>query len=78
MTKKGTKKGFTLIELSFAILFISMLLLTLTLIASEIIAIYRKGYAIKTINSVGPTLLPARLPENLMTSALLNIPTALA
>ena len=51
MQKKGTKKGFTLIELSFAILFISVLLITLTLIASEIIAIYRKGYAIKTVNS---------------------------
>ncbi|MBQ3430102.1 hypothetical protein IJG21_01605 [Candidatus Saccharibacteria bacterium] len=57
MKKKGTKKGFTLIELSFAILFISTLLLTLTLIASEIISIYRKGYAIKTVNSVGRDLI---------------------
>ncbi|MBQ6605723.1 hypothetical protein IJH66_01930 [Candidatus Saccharibacteria bacterium] len=57
MQKKGTKKGFTLIELSFAILFISVLLITLTLIASEIIAIYRKGYAIKTVNSVGRDLM---------------------
>ena len=57
MKKKGTKKGFTLIELSFAILFISTLLLTVTLIASEIISIYRKGYAIKTINSVGRDLI---------------------
>ncbi len=55
--RKGTKKGFTLIELSFAILFISVLLLTLTLIASEIISIYRKGYAIKTVNSVGRELI---------------------
>ncbi len=57
MRKKTVKKGYTLIELSFAILFISVLLITLTLIASEIIAIYRKGYAIKTVNSVGRDLI---------------------
>ena len=57
MKNKKIRKGFTLIELSFAILFISILLITLTLIASEIIAIYRKGYAIKTVNSVGRDLI---------------------
>ncbi len=51
--QKGTKKGFTLIELSFAIAFISVLLITITLITSEIVSIYRKGYSIKTVNQVG-------------------------
>ena len=57
MKKKGTKKGFTLIELSFAILFISTLMVTLALITMEIISIYRKGYAIKTVNAVGRDLI---------------------
>lgn len=51
------KKGFTLIELSFAIAFISILLITITLITNEIVSIYRKGYAIKSINQVGRDLI---------------------
>lgn len=47
------KSGFTLIELSFAVAFISILVITITLIANEIISLYRKGYAIKAINQVG-------------------------
>lgn len=50
---KGTKSGFTLVELSFAIAFISVLLITVTLITNEIVSIYRKGYNIKTVNQVG-------------------------
>ena len=52
-----TKHGFTLIELSFAIAFISVLVITVTLITNEIISLYRKGYAIKTINQVGSDLI---------------------
>ena len=54
---KGTKKGFTLVELSFAVLFISVLLLTVTLIINEIVSIYRKGYTMKMVNSVGRDLI---------------------
>ena len=54
---KQTEKGFTLIELSFAIAFISVLLITITLITNEIIQIYRKGYSIKSINQVGRDLI---------------------
>lgn len=54
---RKNKKGFTLIELSFAVLFISVLMLTVTLIINEIVSIYRKGYAIKTVNSVGRDLI---------------------
>lgn len=55
--RSSTKKGFTLIELSFAIAFISILLITVTLITNEIVSIYRKGYAIKSINQVGRDLI---------------------
>ena len=51
------RKGFTLIELSFAIAFISVLLITVTLITNEIVSIYRKGYAIKAINQSGRDLI---------------------
>lgn len=54
---KGTRAGFTLIELSFAIAFISVLLITVTLITNEIVSIYRKGYSIKTVNQVGRDLI---------------------
>lgn len=50
---KSVKSGFTLVELSFAIAFISVLLIIITLITNEIVTIYRKGYSIKTINQVG-------------------------
>lgn len=52
----GTRKGFTLIELTLAVAFISVLLITISLVTSEIINIYRKGYAMKSINQVGRDL----------------------
>lgn len=55
--RRVTKKGFTLVELSFAIAFISVLLITITLITNEIVSIYRKGYAIKSVNQVGRDLI---------------------
>lgn len=51
------KKGFTFIELSFAIAFMSVLLITVTLITNEIVSIYRKGYSIKIVNQVGRDLI---------------------
>ncbi len=50
---KTTKAGFTLVEFSFAIAFISVLLITITLITNEIVSVYRKGYSIKKINQIG-------------------------
>ncbi len=57
MQKGKNKSGFTLIELSFAIAFIAVLLITITLITNEIVSIYRKGYSIKTVNQVGRDLI---------------------
>ena len=57
MQKGNTKSGFTLIELSFAIAFISVLLITIALITNEIVSLYRKGHAMKTVNQVGRDLI---------------------
>lgn len=57
LRSSAKRKGFTLIELSFAIAFISVLLITVTLITNEIVSIYRKGYAIKAINQSGRDLI---------------------
>lgn len=52
-SRESTKSGFTLIELTLAIAFISVLLVTISLITQEIVKLYRKGYTIKTVNQVG-------------------------
>ena len=57
MKLHSKKSGFTLIELTFAIAFISVLLITIALITNEIISLYRKGYAIKTVSQVGRDLI---------------------
>lgn len=54
--KFTTKKGFTLIELSLAMVFLAILLLTIALITTQIIIIYQKGLAIKAISSTGREL----------------------
>ncbi len=55
--RKINRNGFTLIELSLAIAFISILLITITVITNEIIQIYRKGYSLKAVNQVGRDLI---------------------
>lgn len=51
--REELKSGFTLIELTLATAFISILLLTISLITREIVNLYRKGYSIKTVSQVG-------------------------
>ena len=55
--RESFKSGFTLIELTLAIAFISVLLVTVSLITQEIVKLYRKGYTIKTVNQVGRDLI---------------------
>ncbi|MBR3256890.1 hypothetical protein IKG02_01200 [Candidatus Saccharibacteria bacterium] len=55
--KTSARSGFTLVELSFAIAFVSVLVITVTLISNEIINLYRKGYSIKTVNQIGRDLM---------------------
>lgn len=54
---RKTKRGFTLIELTFAIAFISVLVITVALTTNEIISIYRKGHGMKTVDQVGRELI---------------------
>ncbi|MBQ6130483.1 prepilin-type N-terminal cleavage/methylation domain-containing protein [Candidatus Saccharibacteria bacterium] len=55
--RESVKNGFTLIELTLAIAFVSVLLVTISLITQEIVKLYRKGYTIKTVNQVGRDLI---------------------
>lgn len=52
-----SKKGFTLIELTLAIAFISILLITIGVVTVDIISVYRKGVAMKAVNSTGLDLI---------------------
>ena len=52
----GSKRGFTLIELSFSIAFISILSITIILIINDTISSYRRGITLNQINTVGMDL----------------------
>jgi len=54
--KKKFKRGFTLIELSIAIAFVSILLIIVALVTDDVISSYRKGVAMKSINTIGLNL----------------------
>ena len=47
------KKGFTIVELSIATAFLSVLLITITLLTQQSVSIFRKGMTLKTVNSTG-------------------------
>ena len=49
--ENSTKKGFTLVELSLAIVFISILLLTIGFLTVHITSVYQKGLAMKAVNA---------------------------
>ena len=49
--KKTQKKGFTLIELSFALIFISIILITIAWLTIHITTTYQKGLAMKAVNA---------------------------
>ena len=50
---KGSKKGFTLVELSLSMAFISILSITVALIISNTIATYHRGVILNQVNTVG-------------------------
>ena len=54
---KRQKSGFTLVELSFAITFITTLLLIFALLTNNIINSYKKGLVIRSVNSTGRDLI---------------------
>lgn len=51
-----TTKGFTIIELSLALTFLSVMLITIALLTIHILTTYQKGLAIKAVNSTGREL----------------------
>ena len=57
MKKNRKKSGFTLTELSFAILFVALLALTVIVITMNLISNYRRGLMLKQVNSVGNDLI---------------------
>lgn len=48
-----SKSGFTMVEFSLALAFISLLLIGISVIASNVITIYQRGLAVKAVGSVG-------------------------
>ncbi len=52
-----TKNGFTLVELSLAVAFISLILLIMAALTISLIAIYRKGITIDSVNTVGRSII---------------------
>ena len=56
MRRLGKKKGFTLVELSISIVFISVLSLTIVFIINNTVAVYRRGVTLNQINTVGMDL----------------------
>ncbi len=53
----STKSGFTMTEVSIAILFIGLLLITIAIITTNLVAIYQKGSTLKAVNNVGRSLI---------------------
>lgn len=54
--RKHTKSGFTIVEISIATAFISILMIVISVIIISVVGIYQKGNIIKTLNSVGRNL----------------------
>lgn len=54
---KESKSGFTITELMIAVAFIGVLLITIAIVATNIISIYQKGMTLKAVNSVGRGLI---------------------
>lgn len=51
------KKGFTIIELSISIVFLSILLLTIAFLIINMISIYQKGLTLKSVSSAGSEII---------------------
>lgn len=51
------KSGFTLVELSFAVLFVALLALTVIVITMDLISNYKRGLMLKQVNTVGNSLI---------------------
>lgn len=80
MKKKITeesKAGFTIVELTLTMSFVAVLLITIAIIVTNVLAIYQKGMTIKAVNNVGRGLVDS-LTESIMDAPALNTATACA
>lgn len=78
MKKMNNKKGFTIVELSLALVFISIILITIAWLTIHITTVYEKGLAMKAVNSTAKELIddfsraiatsPARTVQSLCSS----------
>ena len=51
------KSGFTLVELSFAVLFVAVLALTVIVITMDLISNYKRGLMLKQVNTIGNSII---------------------
>ena len=56
MTKRGLREGFTLIELTLAMLFIGLLSISIVLIISNTVSSFQRGMKLSRVNAVGTEL----------------------
>ncbi len=73
--KNQCKKGFTIVEVSLALIFVAIILITIAWLTIHITSVYEKGLAMKAVNSTGKEIIddfsraistsPARTVESL-------------
>ena len=56
ITKHDKNNGFTLVELMFSMVFISLLILSITMTIMQVLNIYNRGLLIKEVNQTGRTV----------------------
>lgn len=56
-TTTSTRRGFTIVEISIVMAFIAVLLISIALVISNIMAVYRKGLTLKSVDSIGRNLI---------------------
>jgi len=56
LKNQKTRQGFTIIEISLVMAFVSVLLISIALIISNMMAVYQKGLTLKSVDSVGRNL----------------------
>ncbi len=52
-----SKTGFTIVELTLTMSFVAVLLITIAIVVTNVLAIYQKGMTIKAVNNVGRGLI---------------------
>lgn len=53
LQKSSVRSGFTMVELSLTMAFVAVLLITISIVTTNIVTIYQKGLTLKAVNSVG-------------------------